>query len=168
VTLSNVEIPATSRLENAGIDAGPMFERLLDRGAIGVCAEAVGAMAAVTGQTTEYLKSREQFGQPLSKFQVLQHRLVDMSVTVEEARAVVHAALEAIDDDQPDAQRMVWKAKVQTAKASRFVGGQAIQLHGGMGMTDELAIGHYYKRLAMCETMFGDAQWYLKRLGASA
>ena len=145
-----------------------MIDRLIDRGAIAVCAEACGAMAAVTQATVEYLKTRQQFGQPLSKFQVLQHRLVDMSVSGEEARAVVHAALQALDDNAPGAQRAVWAAKVQTARSARFVGGQAIQLHGGMGMTDELAIGHYYKRLTLCETLFGDGEWYLKQIGAAA
>ena len=89
-----------------------------------------------------------------------------MSVYAEEARAVTHAALQALDDGSPKARRAVWMAKVQTAKSARFVGGQAVQLHGGMGMTDELAIGHYYKRLTMCETMFGDGEWYLKQLGS--
>jgi alkylation response protein AidB-like acyl-CoA dehydrogenase len=91
-----------------------------------------------------------------------------MSVSTEEARAIVHAALQAIDDQAPDAQRMTWMAKVKTAQAARFVGGQGIQLHGGMGMTDELSIGHYYKRLTICETLFGDGEWYLRQLtGAS-
>ncbi len=76
----------------------------------------------------------------------------------------MHAALQAIDDGNPDARRAIWRAKVKTAQCARFVGGQAIQLHGGMGMTDELVVGHYYKRLAMCETLLGDAEWYLKQL----
>ena len=146
-----------------------MIDRLIDRGAIAVCAEACGAMAAVTQATVDYLKTRQQFGQPLSKFQVLQHRLVDMSVSGEEARAVVHAALQALDDNAPGAHSaQCGRAKVQTARSARFVGGQAIQLHGGMGMTDELAIGHYYKRLTLCETLFGDGEWYLKQIGAAA
>ena len=91
-----------------------------------------------------------------------------MSVSGEEARAVVHAALQALDDGAPDAQQAVWTAKAQTARSARFVGSQAIQLHGGMGMTDELAIGHFYKRLTLCETLFGVGEWYLKRLGAAA
>src|SRR5262249_34041718 len=136
--------------------------------AIAVSAEACGAMVAVTQATVDYLKTRQQFGQPLAKFQVLQHRLVDMNVSSEEARAVVHAALQALDDTAPDAQRAIWAAKVQVARSARFVGSQAIQLHGGMGMTDELAIGHYYKRLTVCETMFGDGEWYLKQIGAAA
>src|SRR5690606_10568855 len=85
---------------------------ILDRGAIAVCAEAVGAMAAVTQITVDYLKTRQQFGQHLSKFQVLQHRLVDMSVSTEEARALVHAALQALDDTDPQARQTTWKAKV--------------------------------------------------------
>ena len=87
-----------------------------------------------------------------------------MSIASEEARAATHNALSAFDSDVPDRQAKVWRAKVQTARSARYVGAQAIQLHGGMGMTDELAVGHYYKRLMICETMFGDAQWYLKQL----
>jgi alkylation response protein AidB-like acyl-CoA dehydrogenase len=168
VSLAGAKVAANARLGSGDQDMLGVIDRLIDRGAIAVCAEACGAMAAVTQATVEYLKTRQQFGQPLSKFQVLQHRLVDMSVSGEEARAVVHAALQALDDDAPNAQRAVWTAKVQTARSARFVGAQAIQLHGGMGMTDELAIGHYYKRLTLCETLFGDGDWYLKQIGAAA
>ena len=167
-SLAGVQVAAGARLGDAGEDMLGVIDRLIDRGAVAVCAEACGAMAAVTQATVEYLKTRQQFGHPLSKFQVLQHRLVDMSVFAEEARAVVHAALQALDDNAPGAQRAVWAAKVQTARSARFVGGQAIQLHGGMGMTDELAIGHYYKRLTLCETLYGDGEWYLKQIGAAA
>jgi alkylation response protein AidB-like acyl-CoA dehydrogenase len=168
VSLTGAKVAADARLGETDEDMLDAIDHLFDRGAIAVCAEACGAMAAVTQATVDYLKTRQQFGQPLSKFQVLQHRLVDMSVAAEEARAVVHAALQALDDGAADAQRAVWVAKVQTARAARFVGAQAIQLHGGMGMTDELAIGHYYKRLTLCETLFGDAEWYLKQLGDTA
>ncbi|MGI9422909.1 MAG: acyl-CoA dehydrogenase family protein [Hyphomicrobiaceae bacterium] len=164
VILENVRVPADMRLGKSDRDSIAIIDAVIDRGVLALCAEAAGAMAAVTEQTIEYLKAREQFGQPLSKFQVLQHRLVDMNVAAEEARAVTHAALRASDQEASDAQEKIWKAKVKTAKSARFVGGQAIQLHGGMGMTDELAIGHYYKRLTMCETMFGDAEWYLQKL----
>lgn len=114
--------------------------------------------------TINYLKLREQFSQPLSKFQVLQHRLVDMSLASKEARAMVHAALEALDADARDARRAVWQAKVQTARSARVVGTQSIQLHGDMGMPDELAIGHLYKRLSLCEALFGDGEWYLAQI----
>ncbi|MCB1739022.1 MAG: acyl-CoA dehydrogenase family protein, partial [Gammaproteobacteria bacterium] len=164
VTLADVKVPASARLGAADSDASEVVDALIDRGAIAVCAEAAGAMAEVTEQTVAYLKTREQFGQPLARFQVLQHRLVEMSIAAEEARAATHAALAAMDAGATDTRLKIWRAKVQSARAARFVGGQAIQLHGGMGMTDELAIGHYYKRLTLCETLFGDADWYLKQL----
>jgi alkylation response protein AidB-like acyl-CoA dehydrogenase len=168
VSLAGARVEADARLGEEDADMLGVIDQLIDRGAIAVCAEACGAMASVTQATVDYLKTRQQFGQPLAKFQVLQHRLVDMSVAAEEARAVVHAGLQALDDDAPGAQRAVWAAKVTTSRAARLVGGQAIQLHGGIGMTDELAIGHYYKRLTLCETLFGDAEWYLKQIGAAA
>ena len=99
---------------------------------------------------------------------MLQHRLVDISLASEEARAIVHAALEAMDGGAPSAKRAIWQAKVQTARSARFVGAQSIQLHGGVGMTDDLAIGHLYKRLSVCEAMFGDADWYLSQLASLA
>jgi len=168
VRLADVKLPASAKLGDGEDCQLPVIEEVIDRGVIAACAEAVGAMAAVTSQTVEYLKTRQQFGQPLSKFQVLQHRLVDMSVSTEEARAIVHAALQALDDGDRNAQRLIWMAKVKTAQSARFVGGQGIQLHGGMGMTDELSIGHYYKRLTMCETLYGDGEWYLRRIGATS
>ena len=167
IQFSSVQIEEGVQLGDSG-DTQAVIDQLIDRGAIAACAEACGAMAAATLATVDYLKVREQFGRPLSKFQVLQHRLVDMSVACEEARVVVHAALEAIDDNAVDAQRAVWLAKVQTARAARFVGTQSIQLHGGMGMTDELAVGHLYKRLTVCEALFGDAEWYLSQIGKSS
>jgi len=172
LTLRNVEVPAEALLGEASggtvADRTELIESLIDRGALAVCAEAAGAMAAVTEQTVAYLKTREQFGQPLSRFQVLQHRMVDMSLSAEEARAATHSALNAHDGGDPDVRLKIWRAKVQTARSARFVGGQAIQLHGGMGMTDELAIGHYYKRLTVCEHLFGDGEWYLRQLAAGA
>ncbi len=168
VVLTGVKVPASALLGGSDTCRMGDIEALIDRGVVATCAEAVGAMAAVTDITVEYLKTRQQFGQPLSKFQVLQHRLVDMSVSTEEARAIVHAALQAVDDNAPDAGRTIAMAKVKTAQCGRFVGAQGIQLHGGMGMTDELVIGHYYKRLTMCETLFGDGEWYLKRLSSAA
>lgn len=168
VRLDGARLGPHARLGEDDGDRLGVIDRLLDRGAIAVCAEACGAMAAATQATTEYLKGRHQFGQPLSTFQVLQHRLVDMNLAGEEARAIVHAALEALDTNAPDAQRAVWQAKVQTARSARLVGTQSIHLHGGMGMTDELAIGHLYKRLSLCETLFGDSEWYLSELGRAS
>jgi alkylation response protein AidB-like acyl-CoA dehydrogenase len=164
--LANVHVSADNQLGDAEMDLLPLIEDLVDRGAIAVCAEACGAMAAATQMTIDYLKVREQFGQSLSKFQVLQHRLVDMSLACEEARAMVHAALDALDEGLPDAPRAVWQAKVVTAQSARYVGAQSLQLHGGIGMTDDMAIGHFYKRLCVCEAQFGDADWYLTRLAS--
>jgi len=166
ISLSGVKVGGDAKLGASDADQTEVISGLIDRGVIAASAEAVGAMTTVAEMTLEYLKSREQFGQPLAKFQVLQHRIVEMNLACEEARVLVHAALEAVDTGSPVAQRMVWNAKVQTAKSARLVGGQAIQLHGGMGMTDELAIGHYYKRLTMCETMYGDGDWYLSQITA--
>jgi alkylation response protein AidB-like acyl-CoA dehydrogenase len=167
IRLSSVQIPTSALLGNPHDDRIALLDRLIDRGAVAICAEACGAMAEATQATIEYLKIRQQFGQPLSKFQVLQHRLVDMRLACEEARAIVHTALEALDNGEASAQRAVWLAKVQTAQSSRFVGTQSLQLHGGVGMTDELKAGHLYKRLCVCEAMFGDADWYLKKLSST-
>ncbi len=167
VSLSGVSVSPADRLGTSDDDRLADISALIDTGMICACAEAVGAMAAVTEMTVDYLKTREQFGQPLSKFQVLQHRLVDMSVATEEARASIHAALQALDDGRATAREAIWRAKVQTGRSARFVGAQGVQLHGGMGMTDDLAIGHYYKRLSQLEAMFGDADYYLNALAAA-
>jgi len=164
IRFAGVELGAESLLGNDTVDRLSHIDRLLDRGTLAVCADALGAMVAATEITTDYLNTRKQFGQHLSGFQVLRHRVADMRVFCEEVRVVVHAALTAVDNNAPDANRAIWRAKVHTARAARFIGGQGIQLHGGMGMTDEMPIGHYYKRLAMCEAMFGDAEWHLDRL----
>ncbi len=166
VTLNGVRLASDARLGDNDDDRFALISDVIDLGVLGSCAEAVGAMATVTDICVDYLKTREQFGQPLSKFQVLQHRLVDMSVSTEEARASIHAALQAVDDRRPEARTAIWHAKVQTARSARFVGAQGVQLHGGMGMTDELVVGHYYKRLAQLEAMFGDADWYLAQIAA--
>lgn len=162
--LREVPLDADALLGEAPEDRLEEIDALLDRAALAAAAEAAGAMSAAAEVTTEYLKSREQFGQKLASFQVLQHRLVDMHVLCEEVRATVHAALAAMDDGLPDAHLAAWRAKAHAARAARFVGGQGVQLHGGMGMTDEMAIGHYYKRLSVLEAMFGDADWHLDRL----
>lgn len=167
IAFESVVLTQDAKLGDDDTDKLALISNIIDLGVLGSCAEAVGAMAAVTDISVKYLKTREQFGQPLSKFQVLQHRLVDMSVATEEARASVHAALQAVDDKRSDARKAIWHAKVQTGRSARFVGAQGVQLHGGMGMTDELVVGHYYKRLAQLEAMFGDADWYLSQLAAA-
>ena len=166
VTLSNVSCANGALLYEPGADADAHVQRALDRGALANAAEAAGAMAAVSEQTLEYLKNRQQFGKPLTSFQVLQHRLVDMSMQSEETRAVVMRALVAMDAGAEDCREIVWQTKMLTSRAAQAVGGEAVQLHGGMGMTDELAIGHYYKRLLVCASQYGDGDWYAGQLSA--
>jgi len=147
-------------------EALPLIETVIDYGTAAVCAEAVGIMAALYDATLDYLKTREQFGQPIGRFQVLQHRMVDIFAMCEQARSMaLMAALKVGDPDPMARQKAVSAAKNYIGRAGRFVGQQAVQLHGGMGMTDELIIGHYFKRLTMIETLFGNADHHLERFG---
>jgi alkylation response protein AidB-like acyl-CoA dehydrogenase len=147
------------------VDAGyPVLEAVADRAVAALCAEAVGCMGALTEMTLAYLKTREQFGVPIGKFQALQHRMVDMLMQYEQARSM--AMLAAVKVDSPDygeRRRAVSAAKELIGRAGRFIGQQAIQLHGGMGMTDELAVGHYVKRLTAIDTTFGNSDHHLER-----
>ncbi|CAG9274324.1 acyl-CoA dehydrogenase family protein [Paraburkholderia unamae] len=130
----------------------------VDHGIAALCAEAAGAMERLIEITAEYLRTRRQFGQPLAAFQALQHRMADMVVQKELALSMAYVAAQALDE--PDARkrrRMLAAAKVTVAKAGRFVGQQAVQLHGGMGMTDELEVGDYFKRLTMFDPLLGDS-----------
>ena len=164
VALDNVHCDANALLFDPGEKTQALVDNALDRGALANAAEAAGAMASVSEQTVDYLKNRQQFGKPLSSFQVLQHRLVDMSLRCEESRAVVMRALIALDSGTPDTQHVIWQTKMLVSRAAQAVGADAIQLHGGMGMTDELPIGHYYKRLLVCASQYGDGDWYANRL----
>ena len=167
VTFDNVTISPESII---GVPDGgyALLEAVTDRGIAAVCAEAVGCMDALKDATLEHLKTREQFGVPIGKFQALQHRMVDMLVQTEQARSM--AMLAAVKVDSPDVaerRRCLAAAKELIGRAGRFVGQQAIQLHGGMGMTDELPVGHYVKRLAAIETLFGDGDLQLDRFAAT-
>jgi alkylation response protein AidB-like acyl-CoA dehydrogenase len=144
------------------------IEQALDQGIAALCAEAVGAMQRLFEMTAEYLQTRKQFGQPLASFQALRHRLVDMRVQLELARSMsYYASLKLSEAHAPGAAASaalaVSAAKVQVGQAARFVGQQAIQLHGGIGMTDEYAAGHYFKRLTMIELSLGDTAYHLGR-----
>jgi alkylation response protein AidB-like acyl-CoA dehydrogenase len=166
LTLENVSVPSTSRL--AASAAEPALSAILDKATALVCAEALGAMEAINRETIAYLKTRHQFGKAIGSFQVLQHRLVDMNIALISSRAIVGAAIEAIDAGAPEATRVVSAAKVKIGRAARFVGEQGVQLHGGMGMADELQVGSHYKRLLMIDSLFGDADWHLDRLADGA
>lgn len=138
---------------------------MVDDARIAMCAEAVGAMDESLKSTVEYLKTRTQFGVPIGSFQVLQHRAADMFVAVEQARSMSMFATMAADfEDAKRARQRGGAAKVQIGKSAKFVGQQAIQLHGGIGMTMEAKIGHYFKRLTMIENTFGDTDYHLRRV----
>ena len=144
----------------------PLIETVVDHGTSAVCAEAVGIMAALYEATLEHLKTREQFGQPIRRFQVLQHRMVDIFAMCEQARSMALMAALTVGGPDPTARRKaVSAAKNYIGRAGRFVSQQAVQLHGAMGMTDELIIGHYFKRLTMIDTLFGNADHHLERFG---
>ena len=147
----------------------PLVELVVDHGIAMVCAEAVGIMSALYTATLQYVKTREQFGRPIGTFQVLKHRMVDMLMSCEEARSMAYMATLKLGESDPNVRkRAASAAKVSIGKAARFVGQQSIQLHGGMGMTDELSVGHYFKRLTMIDILFGDVDFHLKRYSACA
>jgi alkylation response protein AidB-like acyl-CoA dehydrogenase len=145
-------------------DALPRIEAAFDVGIAALCAEAVGALQASLDATIEYTKTRQQFGQPIAKFQVLQHRMADMFIQVEQARSMSFlAAMRCTDKDARERSRNLSAAKALVGQAARFVGQQSIQLHGGMGMTDELAISHHFRRLTAIELTLGDTEHHLER-----
>ena len=167
VTLDGVAVGGDDLLGPEG-GAYPLIERVIDEASVAICAEAVGIMAVLVDATVEHLKTREQFGAPIGSFQVLQHRAVDMFNALELSRALVYRTAETIatSDDAENRARAASAAKVQIGRAGKLIGQQAIQLHGGMGMTDELFVSHYFKRLTMIGTLFGDADHHLKRFAA--
>ena len=148
-------------------DATAALERAVERGIAALCAEAVGAMEATNATTIEYTKSRKQFGQPIGRFQALQHRMADMFVQATQARsmsilATGRCAARGSDKHDVDQRRRdVSAAKCYVGKAARFIGQQAVQLHGGMGMADELAVSHFFKRLTLIDMTFGDSTHHL-------
>lgn len=164
VYFENVSIPASALIggEGAGL---PLVEKVIDEATAAVCAEAVGAMRKLHEGTLDYSRQRKQFGQPIGNFQVLQHRMVDMFINVEQSVSMTYMATIKVDDDAERA-KAVSAAKVQIGKAAKFVGQNAIQIHGGMGMTDELAIGHYFKRTTIIEGLFGSVDHHLRRYEA--
>jgi len=160
LTFDGFRLPADALLAR---NCRPSLARARDDGAAAVCAEAVGAMRTVLDHTVDYCKHRQQFGQPIGTFQVLQHRMVDMHLELEQAVAATYLAVLNLDAE-PDARaRAVSAAKVTVGRAARFVGQNAVQLHGGMGMTEELAIGHYFKRLTAIQYEFGSTDFHRTR-----
>ncbi|MDP2826068.1 MAG: acyl-CoA dehydrogenase family protein [Sulfuritalea sp.] len=163
VGLAGVQVGADALIGSAG-GALPIIERAVDYASAALCAEAIGIMSALNEITLDYLKTRKQFGVPIGKFQALQHRMADMAIATEQARSM--ATLAAVRADSTDAagrSRAVAAARAYIGVQARFVGQQAVQLHGGMGVVDELNVGHYFKRLTMIGLTFGDTDYHLGR-----
>jgi pimeloyl-CoA dehydrogenase small subunit len=161
VTLSKVRVPAAALIGTAGA-ALPLIERVVDIATAAICTEAVGTMDKTTAITVDYLKVRKQFGVTIGSFQALQHRAVDMLVAVEQARSMaLFATMMADESDAAERARSISAAKVQIGKSARFVGTQGVQLHGGIGVTEECHVGHYYRHLTVLEILFGDTQHHL-------
>ena len=144
-----------------------LLEEAVDFGATLVCAEAVGAMKFACDTTLEYLKTRRQFGVPIGSFQALQHRMVDMMISYEQARSMSYLACVKIDTAEADERRRVISAaKIKIADACRHVSQESVQLHGGMGMTEELKVSHTFHQLTVIAQTFGDADHHLERFAA--
>jgi len=166
VYLQAVDVPAGSRLGAEG-DALAAIEAALDVGLAALCADAVGVMQALVDGTIDYVRERQQFGQPIGRFQALQHRIADMLIHLEQARSMSYlAALRCTSEDIGERRRALSAAKAVVGQSGRFVGQQAVQLHGGMGMTDELRVSHWFKRLTAAQLMFGDSDSHLQRYAA--
>lgn len=162
VTLRNVQVPANQLLgaEGEGVAA---LETCRDRAIAALCAEAVGAMTELNAATLEYSRTRKQFGVAIGSFQVLQHRMVDMFIALQEAISLTQHLNLSLTAKEPHVSRLASGAKTKVGYAARFVAEQAIQIHGGMGMSDELNVGHFFKRIAAINVQFGDPTYHLLR-----
>ncbi|HKY92717.1 MAG TPA: acyl-CoA dehydrogenase [Nevskiaceae bacterium] len=162
--LADLRLAATPAIRLCGGEVTPRVEAW---GSILAAAESLGIMRGANGDTTDYLRQRKQFGRPLLSFQVLQHRLVEMHMLERETEALFHATVAAHDADSPDLARRVLVLRAQASHALRHVTREAVQMHGGMGVTAELRIGHYYRRALALDSLYGAADWALEALAAA-
>ena len=164
IALGNVQVGDDDVLGEVGKGL-TVVQRVVETGIAATAAESVGAMEAMHSMTLEYSKTREQFGKPIGSYQVVQHRLADMFMTMEQGRSMAMLATMMVDhtDDAERAHRMAM-AKVGVGQAGRYVSQSAIQMHGGIGMTEEYAVGHYFRRCMVIERLFGDTAYYLQKL----
>ncbi len=160
LTLEDVSVSSASIIgkEGGGLD---LLQNAINRAILAVSAEAVGAMEVLYKTTVEYTKTREQFGQAIGKFQVLQHRMVDMFMEYEQAKSLLYMATIKHSEGAKDADKAIAGLKYHIGKAGKFIGQQSVQLHGGMGVTEELNVGHYFKRLTTIGTIFGNSDYHL-------
>jgi pimeloyl-CoA dehydrogenase small subunit len=164
ISLSGVRVDANGVIGTPG-KGFAVLERVVHEAIAALAAEAVGAMTALHELTLDYLKTRKQFGVPIGSFQVLQHRAVDMFTHLEQARSMAYYATMMASEESADERRRAMSAvKVQIGRSARFIGQEAVQLHGGIGMTMEYKAGHYFKRLTMIDMMFGNADHHLREL----
>jgi pimeloyl-CoA dehydrogenase small subunit len=162
VSLGSVEVPESAVLGTVG-EGAELIDQVSDIAIAAICAEAVGNMAALHELTLDYLKTRKQFGVTIGSFQVLQHRAVDMFTALEQARSMaMFATVMAESDDAAERGRAISAAKVQIGHSAHFLGQAAIQMHGGIGITMEYRAGHYFKRLTMIESAFGDTDHHMR------
>jgi pimeloyl-CoA dehydrogenase small subunit len=167
VTLAGVRVDAGAAIGEPG-KAYPLIERVVDTAIAALAAEAVGAMAAMHEQTVDYMKTRKQFGVTIGSFQALQHRAAEMLVALEQARSMAMlATMMAAEENVRERRQAISAAKVQIGRSARIVGHGAIQIHGGIGMTMEAKVGHYFKRVTTIDATFGDADYHLGLLAES-
>jgi len=162
VYFENVSVGADAVI-GAADGALPLVEKVVDNAIAALCAEAVGCFKVLNEATISYAKQRKQFGQPIANFQVLQHRMVDMFMAAEQATSMTYMVTLKLDEADKARKMAASAAKVQIGKAGKLVSQDAVQIHGGMGMTDELNVGHYFKRVTMIESQFGNTDWHLRR-----
>jgi len=162
LTLENVSVSKNNLIgeQDKGFE---ILDSSIDKAILAISAEAVGAMEVLYKTTVEYTKTREQFGTAIGKFQVLQHRMVDMFMEYEQCKSLLYMATMKYEEGAEDAKKAISGLKYQVGKAGKFIGQQAVQLHGGMGVTDELNVGHYFKRLTTVGTIFGNTDYHLKK-----
>ena len=165
VTLENVSVGADAVIGEVG-GGLKTVELVTDQAIAALAAESTGAMKVLNDTTIEYAKTRKQFGTPIGKFQVLQHRMVDMFMNYEQSVSIAYMVTLKLEEAEAERKKAASAAKVQIGKAGRFIGQSAVQIHGGMGMTDELNVGHYFKRSTMIESQFGSADHHLARYEA--
>jgi len=165
IVFDGVAVAAGALIGTEG-QAGPAIAEAIDHGIAALCAEAVGTMAAAVDATVQYLKTRKQFGKPLAEFQALRHRVADMVVALEQSRSIATQCTLALDGGAARRAHTAAVAKAQIGTAGRFIGESAVQLHGGIGVTDELQIGHFMKRLLAIDILLGDTRHHLARIAA--
>jgi hypothetical protein len=162
LTFENVVLNSDALIAS-GDEATLLFNQMIDVSILCISAEAVGAMTSAYQKTVQYTKEREQFSQPISNFQVLQHRMVDMFVETEITKSLLIKATLQLDSDDEEASKTISALKVQVGKAGKYIGQQAVQLHGGMGVSNEMSIGHYLKRFTVIDSMFGNTQHHINK-----